>query len=306
MLARHFYAQATPSALRRAVDHYQRALARDSSYADALVGLVQTYFLIENVEPGSGLTPDPPPQTLLQRALAIDSTHGGAHNLLGTYRWLACDTTGAEREFQAAIHFEPGSAENHRQYASTLLELHRPAEAVAHMREAARLEPTSPWVLAVLSVAYGAAGQRDSAYAVGERAYALDSTNWVANAVFGWAKFALGDQDDGIRLMEAARRLGGERHSLTIGNLGWMYAHADRRSEARRIAAELALRLPRGEASRFDLARVHIALGDPDSAFHWLAKRPDKPEAYGLPWYIPGLHSDPRYRTLGQRVCLES
>jgi TolB-like protein/Flp pilus assembly protein TadD len=306
MLGRYFYAQATPAALRRALDYYRQAMARDSTYADPLVGLVQTYLLIENVEPGTSVAQEPTAQELLVRALAIDSTHGGAHNLLGTYRWLACDTSGAEREFQAAIRFEPGSAESHRQYASTLLELHRPAEAVAHMRQAASLEPTSPWVLAVLSVAYGAAGRHDSAHAVGERAYELDSTNWVANAVFGWAKFASGDSTDGIELMETARRLGGERHSLTIGNLGWMYAHAGRRDDARRIAAELARRVPRGEASRFDLARVHIALGDPDSAFYWLARRPDKPEAYGLPWYIPALHSDPRYRALGQRVCLES
>jgi Flp pilus assembly protein TadD len=174
------------------------------------------------------------------------------------------------------------------------------------MREAAALEPTAPWVLAVLSVAYGAAGQGDSAQAVAERAFTLDSTNWVANAVFGLAKFNAGDHNDGIRLMEAARRLGGERHSLTIGNLGWMYAKDGRIGDARRIADDLARRIRRQEASRFDLARVHVALGNVDSAFHWLAQLPDRPEEGSLPWHIAELQADPRYETLGQRVCLKT
>jgi eukaryotic-like serine/threonine-protein kinase len=303
MLARYFYAQATPAALRRAVDYYRQAIARDSTYADPLVGLVQTYLLFENVEPGTKLKQNPTPQELLSRALAIDSTHGGAHNLLGRYRWLACDTAGAEREFQAAIRFEPGSAENRRQYTLVLFELGRSAEAVALMREAAALEPTSPWVLAVLAVAYMGSGQHDSAYAVAERGFGIDSTNWVANAVFSGAKLQAGDTMEGIRLLEASRRLGGERHSLTIGHLGVVYARAGRRGDAERIADELARRVPRGQASRFDLARVYVALGDHERALHWLEQRPATPEEYSSP--VPELESDPRYEVLARRVCLK-
>jgi serine/threonine-protein kinase len=306
MLGRHFYAQATPAALRRSLEYYREATARDPNYADPLVAMVRTYLLIENVEPGTKLDGYPPAEELLRRALTIDSTHGGAHSLLARHHWLACDTAEAERESREAIRFEPGSAENRRQYASYLLDLRRSSEAVIVMREAAALEPTSPWVLAVLSVAYGAARQRDSAYAVAERAFALDTTNWVSNAVLGWAKFNLGQVAEGIRLMEVARQRGGERHSLTIGNLGWMYARAGRRGDAGQIATELERRLRRGEASRFDIARVHVALGDADSAFYWLGQRPQLPEEFGIPWGIPELESDPRYKTVGQRVCMEA
>jgi serine/threonine-protein kinase len=304
MLARYFYAQATPAALRRAVDYYRQAIARDSTYADPLVGLVQTYLLFENVEPGTRLKQDPSPQELLSRALAIDSTHGGAHNLLGRYRWMACDTAGAEREFQAAIRFEPGSAENRRQYAMTLMALGRPAESVALMREAATLEPTSPWVLAVLSVVYESAGQHDSAYAVAERGYGIDSTNWVANAVFSGVKLQAGDTSEGIRLLEASLRLGGERHSLTIGRLGQVYARAGRRADAERIAKELAKRVRRGEASRFDLARVYAALGDRETAFYWLEQPPGPAGSEELLMEVPELESDPRYKSLVRHTCL--
>jgi Flp pilus assembly protein TadD len=140
------------------------------------------------------------------------------------------------------------------------------------MREAVALEPTSPWVLAVLAVAYTDAGQRDSALAVAERGYAIDSTNWVANAVLGWAKFSKGMIPEGTRLMEAARRLGGEHHSLTIGNLGEMYARAGRVEDAQRIADELAQRVRKGQASRSDLARIYEALGNSAMASYWRAQ----------------------------------
>ena len=305
MLARHFYAQATPSALRRAADYYQQAIARDSTYADPLVGLVQTQFLLDNVQPGARLDLDPSPQELLSRALEIDSTHGGAHNLLARYRWMACDTAGAEREFQASIRFEPGSAENRRQYAMTLMGLGRPDEAVALMREAAALEPTSPWVLAVLSVVYGAAGQHESAYAVAERGFGIDSMNWVANAVFSGVKLQAGDTTEGIRLLEASLRLGGEGHSLTVGRLGQAYARVGRGADAKRIAGELAKRVRRGEASRFDLARIYAALGERDSAFYWLAQPPAPTGSEELLMDIPELESDPRYRALVRHRCLE-
>jgi serine/threonine-protein kinase len=302
MLARHFFAQATPPALRRAVDYYQRAIERDPGYADPLVGLVQTYLLIENVEPGTQLNPDPAPPQLLTRALALDSTHGGARNLLAHYKQWACDTGAAEREFRASIRFAPGSAENRRSYALFLLDQRRASEAVGIMREAVALEPTSPWVLAVLGVAYMDAGQADSAIAVAERGYAIDSTNWVANAVLGAAKSMNGDAEEGIRLMETARRLGGEKHSLTIGNLGEMYARAGRIEDAEKIADDLAARVRRNEASRFDLARVYVALGDKKRALRALSHRPRDPEAW-MSRRIPELEGEPDYQRLAKPVC---
>jgi tetratricopeptide (TPR) repeat protein len=187
----------------------------------------------------------------------------------------------------------------------TLLELGRPAESIVLMREAATLEPTSPWVLAVLSVVYEAAAQHDSAYAVAERGYGIDSTNWVANAVFSGAKFQAGDTTEGIRLLEASLRLGGERHSLTVGRLGEVYARVGRRADAERIAAELAKRVRRGEASRFDLARVHAALGDRETAFYWLKQPPGPAGSEELVMDVPELESDPRYKSLVRHTCLK-
>jgi TolB-like protein/Flp pilus assembly protein TadD len=305
MLGRHFFTQATPSSLRRAIEHYQRAFARDSSYADPLVELVRTYILIENVEPETRMKPDPPPQELLARALAIDSTHGGAHNLLALYQWWSCNTTRAEQGFRASVRFAPGSTENRRNYALFLLEQGRTREAVGLMREAVALEPTSPWVLAVLAVAYVDASQIDSAIAVAERGFGIDSTNWVANAVLGWSRYKKGDIQEGIRLIEKARQLGGDRHSLTIGNLGELYARAGRLEDAEKVADDLAGRVGRNEASRFDLARVYVALGDRRRAMRAMALRPNTVERWsGRP--IPELEGEPGYKELVKPVCLKT
>jgi predicted Zn-dependent protease len=190
-------------------------------------------------------------------------------------------------------------------YAIFLIEEGRAHEAVPLMREAVALEPTSPWVLAVLAHAYADARQVDSAVAVAERGYGLDSTNWVANAVLGWAKSMNGQMGEGILLIEKARRLGGESHSLTVGTLGELYARAGRTDDARRIADELSERVRRNEASRFDLARVYVALGDRDRALRALAQRPSTPERWlGRP--IPELEGEPGYKELAKPVCLET
>jgi lipopolysaccharide biosynthesis regulator YciM len=161
-------------------------------------------------------------------------------------------------------------------------------------------------VLAVLAVVYEAAGQHDSAYAVAERGYAIDSTNWVANAVFSGTKLQAGDTAGGIRLLEASVRLGGAGHSLTIGRLGQVYARVGRRAEAQRIAAGLAERVRRGEASRFDLARIYAALDDRETAFHWLQQRPPAAGSEELVLDIPELRSDPRYKAIVRRACVAS
>jgi serine/threonine-protein kinase len=274
LLGRHFFSQATPAALRQAMHYYRQAIARDSAYVDPLVGLVEAHLLLHNVEPGSDVALEPAPERILARALAADSTHGGAHNLLARYRRLACDFPSAEREFRTSIRFAPGSAENRRNFALFLLDRGRAPEAVTTMREAAALEPTSPWTLAVLAMAYLAMDRLDSAYAVAARGFALDTTNWVANAVHGWMRFHAGELEDGIRFMEAAIRLGGHRHSLTLGNMGSMYARAGRRAEAEGMAAHVTELVRRGEASRLDLARIYDALGDSANAAHWRAQPP--------------------------------
>lgn len=173
-------------------------------------------------------------------------------------------------------------------------------------REAAAIDPASPWVLAVLVDAYLHAGQYDSALAVSERALALDSTHWVSNAVRGIAEAFAGRLEAGIAHLEAARRLGGDGHGLTTGNLGWAYGRAGRRQDALRIARLLAERVGHGQASRTNVAYVYAGLGDSDKAFEWLTKPPqssNREAGAGDFWnpMLASLRSDPRFAPVAAR-----
>jgi tetratricopeptide (TPR) repeat protein len=270
------------------------------------VGLLDAYRLLDEVEPGRYRVSGPGPAALLTRALALDSTNGDARVHLAWRRWQACDTAGAEREWRAALRFSPGSATLRRDYSLFLGDdLGRFQEALTLSREAAAIDPSSPWVLVVLAWKYIQLGGHDSALAVSERALALDSTQWVPNAVRGLVEAFAGRLDAGIAHMEAARRLGGDGHGLTMGSLGWAYGRAGRRQDALRIARLLAERVGRGQAARSQVAYVYAGLGDREAAFQWLAKPPQQADwrnadSFWQPLLDP-LRSDPRFAPLATR-----
>ena len=159
----------------------------------------------------------------------------------------------------------------------------------------------------MLSVAYDAVGQSDSALVVAERAVDLDSTQWVPRAVLGGLVANLaGRLDEGIAHQEAAVRLGGQDHSLALGGLGATYARAGRRQDALRIARLLGERVGRGAAARTHVAGIYAALGDYETAFQWLAK-PAQPTDWtnGDDWRneaLNPLRSDPRFAPLEARA----
>lgn len=99
-----------------------------------------------------------------------------------------------------------------------------------------------------------------------------------------------------------------DRASVVLGDLGYSYAVAGRRSEALKILRELEDRYARSEALGQYLARVYMGLGDRDKVFEWLEK--DFGQRSGLLPIITSLlqfdslRSDPRYTDLVRRMNL--
>ena len=310
-VGRSLYARADPVSLHRAVDYFKQSAAQDTSYAAPLVGLIDTYDLLENVDPGRYRVSGADARELIRRAVALDPMNGDARAHLASRRYWACDSSGAERELRAAIRLSPGSSELRRNYALFLGANGRFEEALAASRDAATIDPSSPWVLAVLAHSYSLTGRHDSALSTSARALALDSTQWVSRAVHGSALSSAGRPQDGIPYFESARRLGGSGHGFTTAQLGWAYARAGRRQDAEGIARLLGERVARGEATRWQVAYVYAGLGDREKAFEWLAKAPQRSDwkqeyGYWLPMLDP-LRSDPRFELLAKpQACLES
>ncbi len=310
LLGRSYFLRGDPASLLRAVEFFKDASSRDSGFAEPLVGLLDAYDLIENVMPGQYQVSGAAPSALLHRALAIDSTNGDAYMHLAYQLRRACDSAGADRAWQDALRYRPGSTLIRREFAIILSETGRRPEALAMIREAARIAPTVPWVLAVLSHQYSVAGMHDSALAVSDRAISLDSTQWVPHAVRGFALTGLGRFQEAIRSLQAAGQLGGASHALTTAGLGMAHARAGQREEAVRVARLLGVRHGRGEAGRTHPAMVYLALGDRESALEWLARPPQSTDYQHRDSFwdpaFDSLRSDPRFISLAARPACTS
>jgi len=101
---------------------------------------------------------------------------------------------------------------------------------------------------------------------------------------------------------EEAKLPGGRR--LFSALLGYLYAVAGRKAEAHALLEELKARL----GSEFEIALIHIGLGDIDQAFEWLEKAYNKRDQYLLYLRVDPnmdtLRSDPRFANLLRRVGL--
>ena len=106
--------------------------------------------------------------------------------------------------------------------------------------------------------------------------------------------------DAATKAASRAVELGGRQISAFQADLAYVHARAGRRAEAKRF-----LRLAKTDPwEGFNIARAHVALGEPDSAFAWLDRSSWKwPHRAVLadPALDP-VRSDPRFKQLSTRV----
>ena len=117
-------------------DYFQKAVAKDPSYALAYVGVAWCQFD----------TPDKARETLV-KALALDPSLAEAHAMLAhmkfDYDW---DWAGAEAELKQAIALNPNYARAHSWYSFYLVAMARLDEAMREIERARDLDPYSGWV----------------------------------------------------------------------------------------------------------------------------------------------------------------
>ena len=139
---RYFWGKRTAADLAKAAEYFRRALAVNSGYARAYLGLADCYAILGTfgfVPPGGAY---PKAKAAALAALKIDPRLTDAHATLATlsalYEW---DRAGAEVGFRQAIDIEPGYAFAHQMYGVALLGWRRPEEGLAALKTAEQLEP---------------------------------------------------------------------------------------------------------------------------------------------------------------------
>jgi len=161
---RYYWNKRTPEDLNRALDSFTQAVVKDPRYAQAYVGLADTYNLLSEYTVM-------PYQEGFKRAMAAANTaielNGKlpeAHNSLAYSLFYGLwDAAGAEREFRRAIELNPNYSTAHHWYATFLMSAGREQEALEQIGQAQALEPSSQSILADKGLILFWAGQTSAA-----------------------------------------------------------------------------------------------------------------------------------------------
>jgi serine/threonine-protein kinase len=242
---------------------FEKAVALDPQYAEALAWLSDTYRLngIFGMAPHGQVMPRA--KDLAQQALAIDP---GVPEALAT---LACVVEQFEWKFAEANHiWERAIAANPRM-GQVRVQRALWAYLIGHLNEdQARVEvqranqddPLNAWVASMGSFLSSFIGDHEQALAEAERSHALDPESYFAHWGRMRALTFAGQYEPAIALAPALLNASG-RHPWTLGLLAWCYGQRKLEDKARAVYDELEGRSRHEFVSDFWLATSASSAG---------------------------------------------
>ena len=291
----------TRDGLEGALRHYHHAIARDSAFALAYAGLADTHKLLG----GNGFRPLGPAvdtaRVLAQRALALDPTLSEAHNSMAGVLTDLGEWQPAEEAFRRAIALQPGNALAHHWFALLLATLGRGDEALAEIRRAQDLDPFAPALRVTHAMILDYVGDREGATRQREETFSLLPSHGPTYRGLAENHAMAGRCAEALAVVREAAELG--LNGPLIGAI--TFARCDVPARADSVLEQLT---GRGGVSPLNVARIHGARGDVDSAFaaldrvEWNMAR--RVSLLANPAF-DSIRSDPRYALLLRRMGLE-
>jgi serine/threonine-protein kinase len=161
---RYHWNNFSPDSLRRARDHFERAVSLDPAYAPAYAGLGDAFGAMAYygfIAPADGF---PRAAASARRAIELDPESADAHIPLAIERlFWGWDWPSAEREIQTAIRLNPKLALAHSVYSLILAVAGRDAEALREALLGRELDPLSLFVNVGVAWVHHFAGRPEDA-----------------------------------------------------------------------------------------------------------------------------------------------
>jgi serine/threonine-protein kinase len=283
-----------------ALEYFQRALRRDSTYAPAWAGIAQVWLQRAMMWSVAPLEAFPQARVALQKALELDSNSADVQSVTGTLRMCEWDWAGAERAYRRAIEINPNHGGARSFYATFLMSLLRFEEAHRQIEQAMEIDPLNPFYRSM----YGILFQTERRFGDAEREFRTTLQTVPDYAIASsslWAVLsATGRYDEALAMLRQAHA--GDQSAQDALTQG--LAEGGYRGALRRLAMYWgALNL----GSPWGVADLYILAGEKDSAFAWLER--------GYQAYDPfmvnliggdfdSVRDDPRFRDLCRRMNL--
>ena len=305
---RYFWNRLAAHDLQKALTLYQSSIRKDPSYAEAYVGVAETYAVMAD------WTLRPPAETLpaareaARTALEHDSALSEAHAVLGLVAWqFDHDWSAADAEFVQALQLSPSDATAHQWRGEYLAALGRFPEAEREMETARQLDPLSRFITTDQGYTFYLARDYARADDAFRRALELDPDFYGAHILLAWTYIQLHRGKEAAaefsRLLELS-------HSTpdVVDSFRQAAAGGDTQSIYSWILQRQLKRRETTYTSAWRIAACYAALGEKDPAFRWMEKAIEEhdPEMARLrvdPMMDP-LRRDPRFQDFLARLNL--
>jgi TolB-like protein/Flp pilus assembly protein TadD len=303
---RFFSEKRTGADIRKSIEYYDQAIAKDPNYPLAYVGLADSYLLLS---PYGDIPPKestPPARAALKKALELDDSLAQAHASSGLLATLELDVHRGISELERAIQLNPNYATAHHWLARPLMAIGQSDRAIAEGKRSIELDPLSLICNADLSWVYFNGHRFDEAEAQARKTLEMDSRFAVAHYDLGAAFQFKGKLTEAIAEYQKSAELNGDdQYSLAM--LGQAYARKGQMDDARKVLARLSEKPKSRYVAPYALALVLTALGDKAHALDELERGYDEGGFYisliTVDPFFDDLRGDPRFEALVQKIA---
>ncbi|MFL6467599.1 MAG: tetratricopeptide repeat protein [Pyrinomonadaceae bacterium] len=298
---RYYWNRRTAINLKKALEEFKTATEKDPNFALAFVGLADCYALLGEYAGAPSSETIPKAKAYAERALALDGQLGEVHAtlaLLADYSWQWAE---AEREFKLAIAANPNYPTTYHWYSISLKALGRFDEADAMIRRAQELDPISSVISINVTRILQIQKKDEEAIRLTLKLIEMDPNFPAAYQYIALSYIRQGKIAEAVASAEKSVEMG-NRSGIALGDLGYVYALAGRKNDARAVVKELEAKYARREAKPMFIAVVYAGLGEKDKMFEWLGKGLEERSGQlaEIRWQMPfePFRDEPRFKDL--------
>jgi len=303
---RYHWDRRTLDEIKKAIEHFNQAIAADRGYALAYAGLADAYNTLSNINqsPNECI---PVARANAIKALELDDQLAEAHTALAYIKWrYDWDWNGANAEFNRALELNPNYPTAHRWYGQFLCYQKKFEAGRAEFLKAQQLDPLSLVINAGVGLSYYAERQYEPAIEQLRRTLELDPGFPYGHIYLGWA---LEQKKDFAQAIASFQRITPIGMPIKLAYLAHAQALAGNRAEAEKILADLQRQSKTDYVSPYYLAVIYVGLGENDKALDFLQQgitdRSDMMVILGIEPKFDALRSSPRFGEILNRIGLK-
>ena len=304
---RFFWNKRTGADLKRAIDYFNQAIAKDPNYALAYAGLADSYTLLSVFSAASPQDSIPQARVAAKKALELDNTLAEAHassgRILSGYDY---DFERAIAEFERAIQLNPNYATSYHWISNGPLTARGEFDrAITEGKRAVELDPLSMVDNADLGQIYFYARRYDEAISQVRKAIEIDPHSYLAHYYLGQIYQLQGHLTEAIAEYQKAVELDDDPQALAF--LGQAQARIGQHDKAQKILSRMTEEAKSRYVSAYSFALMFIALGDKERAIDALERAYREGAANDIITIrvdpmLEDLRGQPRFEALAEKI----